>query len=95
MYQSLRTDPEDSSVLDLFDRILEKGIVLDPWARVALVEINLRRSADRIVVAPERRRSPFIVPITEDGSSDPREAEQKTICISTGFRHRSAGRRRI
>lgn len=61
----LRTNPEDLSVLDLFDRILEKGIVFDPWARVALIDVDLRRSSNRIVVAPERRRFPFIVPTTK------------------------------
>jgi hypothetical protein len=68
VFQSLRTNPEDLSVLDLFDRILEKGIVFDPWARVALIGIDFRRSSDRIVVAPERRRFPLIVPITEGRS---------------------------
>jgi hypothetical protein len=69
VYKSLRTNPEDLSVLDLFDRILEKGIVFDPWARVVLVGIDLRRSSNRIVVAPERRRLPFIVPATSGRST--------------------------
>jgi hypothetical protein len=63
VYRSLRINPEDRSVLDFFDRILDKGIVFDPWARIAIVGIDFHRSPDRIVVAPERRHLPFIVPV--------------------------------
>ena len=89
MYESLRTDPEDLSVLDLFDRILEKGIVFDPWARVALAGIDLRRSPDRIVVAPERRRFPFIVPATPDRSTMQAEPERRRFKVIDGFKRRS------
>lgn len=68
MYRSLRINPEDRSIRDFFDRILDKGIVFDPWARVAIVGIDFCRSSDRIVVAPERRRLPFIVPVRGKGS---------------------------
>ena len=77
MYESLRTSPEDLSILDLFDRILEKGIVFDPWARVALVGIDLLRSSDRIVLAPERRRFPFIIPTTTNRSTRQAEPERR------------------
>ncbi|HKV91983.1 MAG TPA: gas vesicle protein GvpJ [Candidatus Angelobacter sp.] len=63
MYRSLRINSEDRSTLDFFDRILDKGIVFDPWARIAIVGIDFCHSPNRIVVAPERRRLPFIVPV--------------------------------
>ena len=89
MYQSLRTNPEDLTVLDLFDRILEKGIVFDPWARVALVGIDLCRSSDRIVVAPERRRFPFIVPTpTPNRSTEQAEPERRRFKVIDGFRRK-------
>ena len=90
MYQSLRINPEDCSVLDLFDRILEKGIVFDPWARVALVSIDLRQSSDRIVVAPERRHLPFIVPPNADRSSELIETEQRPLNAPSRLRRKAA-----
>jgi hypothetical protein len=64
VYQHLHVRPEDLSIRDLLDRILENGIVFLPWDRVTLVETDFHRSCNRIVVAPERRRIPFIVPLT-------------------------------
>lgn len=52
---------EKASLIELLDRILDKGIVLEPWARLALADVDLRHEHDRIVVAPERRRKPFLV----------------------------------
>jgi hypothetical protein len=40
-----------SSLIDLLDRILDKGIVVDPWSRIALGGIDLARSRSRLVVA--------------------------------------------
>jgi Gas vesicle protein len=58
----LRIDPEDASLIDILDRIMDKGIVLDPWVRVMLGAANLRKMDNRIVLAPERRRRPFLLP---------------------------------
>ena len=57
-----RVDPEDASVKDLLDQILDKGIVLDPSAKILLGVTDLRATQKRLVVAPERRRRPFVVP---------------------------------
>lgn len=64
MHLLFRTDPEDSSLIDVLDRILDKGIVLEPWARVISGTINFREIGNRIVLAPERRRKIFVVPET-------------------------------
>lgn len=58
----LRIDPEDASLIDILDRILDKGIVLDPWVRIMLGAANLGKMDNRIVLAPERRRKPFVLP---------------------------------
>jgi gas vesicle structural protein len=40
-----------SSLIDILDRVLDKGIVIDAWVRVSLVGIDLLRGQARIVVA--------------------------------------------
>src|SRR5438270_11912931 len=43
--------PGGTSLIDVLDRILDKGIVIDPWVRVSLVGIDLITVEARIVVA--------------------------------------------
>jgi hypothetical protein len=40
-----------SSLIDVLDRILDKGIVIDAWLRVSLVGIDLITVEARVVVA--------------------------------------------
>ncbi len=40
-----------SSLAEVIDRILDKGIVIDAWARVSLVGIELLAIEARVVVA--------------------------------------------
>lgn len=40
-----------TSLIDVLDRVLDKGIVIDAWVRVALVGIDLITVEARIVVA--------------------------------------------
>jgi hypothetical protein len=40
-----------SSLIDVLDRILDKGIVIDAWIRVSLVGIDLITIEARVVVA--------------------------------------------
>ncbi len=42
---------ESSSLVEVLDRILDKGIVIDVWARVSLVGIELLTIEARIVIA--------------------------------------------
>jgi len=59
--------PGHSSLIDVLDRVLDKGIVIDAWVRVSVVGIELATDEARLVVAsiamylshaevPERRR---------------------------------------
>ena len=43
--------PGGSSLIDVLDRVLDKGIVIDAWVRVSLVGIDLIAVEARIVVA--------------------------------------------
>jgi len=41
----------NSSLIDILDRVLDKGIVIDAWVRVSLVGIELVTVEARVVVA--------------------------------------------
>lgn len=43
--------PDVSSLAEVLDRILDKGIVVDAWARVSLVGIEILTIEARVVVA--------------------------------------------
>ena len=43
--------PGGSSLIDVLDRVLDKGIVIDAWLRVSLVGIDLITVEARVVVA--------------------------------------------
>ena len=42
---------EANSLVEVIDRILDKGLVIDVWARVALVGIELLSLEARVVIA--------------------------------------------
>jgi len=42
---------ESSSLVEVLDRILDKGIVIDAWARVSLVGIEILTIEARVVIA--------------------------------------------
>lgn len=43
--------PSGTSLIDVLDRVLDKGIVIDAWVRVFLVGIDLISVEARVVVA--------------------------------------------
>lgn len=43
--------PDASSLAEVIDRILDKGIVVDAWARVSLIGIEILTIEARVVVA--------------------------------------------
>ena len=43
--------PHASSLVEVLDRILDKGVVIDVWARVSLVGIEILTVEARVVVA--------------------------------------------
>ena len=48
---AVERSPSGSSLIDVLDRVLDKGIVIDAWVRVSLVCIDLVTVEARIVVA--------------------------------------------
>lgn len=48
---SVQKNMDSSSLAEVVDRILDKGIVIDAWARVSLVGIELLAIEARVVVA--------------------------------------------
>jgi hypothetical protein len=48
---SLERSPASTSLIDVLDRVLDKGIVIDAWVRVSLVGIDLLTIEARVVVA--------------------------------------------
>ena len=48
-----------TSLIDVLDRVLDKGIVIDAWVRVSLVGIDLITVEARIVVASSPSRVSF------------------------------------
>jgi gas vesicle structural protein len=48
---SVQKTMDSSSLSEVIDRILDKGIVVDAWARVSLVGIEVLAIEARIVVA--------------------------------------------
>ncbi|WP_049970408.1 gas vesicle protein GvpA [Haladaptatus cibarius] len=46
-----REEPNTSNFAEVLDRILDKGIVIDLWARIAIVGLELITVEARIVVA--------------------------------------------
>src|SRR3954468_14960088 len=48
---AVERSPSGSSLIDVLDRVLDKGIVIDAWVRVSLVGIELATVEARIVVA--------------------------------------------
>src|SRR5213594_494789 len=43
--------PGGTSLMDVLDRVLDKGIVIDAWVRISLVGIDLLTVEARVVVA--------------------------------------------
>jgi gas vesicle structural protein len=48
---ALEKSVASSSVVDVVDRILDKGIVIDAWVRVSLVGIEVLTIEARVVIA--------------------------------------------
>ncbi len=61
MFLPCRAERQDPPLREILDRILDKGIVIEPWARVVLWGIDFRQH--RLKVVPDSSRKPFLVKI--------------------------------
>jgi len=50
MRRRLTTAAEDSSLIEILDRILDHGIVLDPSSRMRLPGLDLDNQQERVVI---------------------------------------------
>lgn len=96
-----------TSLIDVLDRVLDKGIVIDAWVRVSLVGIDLLTVEARIVVASidtylkyseaVGQMSTVSRPAIEGPSRDALEAENASLraqLVAAGEREQAALRRR-
>jgi hypothetical protein len=65
-----------TSLIDVLDRVLDKGIVIDAWVRVSLVGIDLITVEARVVVASIDTYLKYseavgqVVPVSRPGHAD-------------------------
>lgn len=72
--------PSGSSLIDVLDRVLDKGIVIDAWVRVSLVGIDLVTVEARIVVASIDTYLKYSEAVGITGPvSRPREVSEGTV----------------
>jgi gas vesicle structural protein len=48
---AVQRSPYQSSLIDVLDRVLDKGIVIDAWIRISLVGVDLVTIESRVVIA--------------------------------------------
>ncbi|WP_269782710.1 gas vesicle protein GvpA [Halobacterium wangiae] len=51
MSASTATRPQSGQLVEVLDRILDKGVVIDVWARISLVGIEILTVEARVVIA--------------------------------------------
>jgi hypothetical protein len=94
-----------SSLIDVLDRVLDKGIVIDAWVRVSLVGIDLITVEARVVVASIDTYLKYseavgsVAPVSKPALSDGRAseavlAENATLRAQLAAAGRDGGRRR-
>ena len=95
--------PGGTSLVDVLDRVLDKGIVIDAWVRVSLVGIDLITVEARIVVASidtylryseaVGQTTPISKPVAElpGPNKDALAAENKALRAELGRRGPSNG----
>ncbi len=62
MHPHLRIDPEDASLKEILEHIMDGVIAFAPSVRLRLPLTDFRTTGIKTVVAPERRRHPFVIP---------------------------------
>jgi hypothetical protein len=93
-----------SSLIDVLDRVLDKGIVIDAWVRISLVGIDLITVEARVVVASIDTYLKYadavgltgLVARPQLGAGEPEEAEvvvESTRRVARPAARRAAARR--
>jgi hypothetical protein len=83
--------PGGTSLIDVLDRVLDKGIVIDAWVRVSLVGIDLITVEARVVVASIDTYLKYSEAV---GQTPARALEPETLQESLPREERAPARRR-
>ena len=90
--------PGGTSLIDVLDRVLDKGIVIDAWVRVYLVGIDLLSVEARVVVASIETYLKYSeavsqTPTVSRGNSSDTDAHQALIAENARLREQLAAAR--
>ncbi len=87
-----------SSLIDVLDRVLDKGIVIDAWVRVSLVGIDLITVEARIVVASIETYLKYseavgqLPPVSKPSALEPARASETVLAENAALRRQLAER---
>src|SRR5204862_8016800 len=85
-----------SSLIDVLDRVLDKGIVIDAWVRVSLVGIDLITVEARVVVASIETYLKYseavgqLPPISKPAALEPARASDTVLAENAALRRQLA-----
>ena len=68
---NIERTPSQASLIDVLDRVLDKGIVVDAWVRLSVVAIDLMILEARIVVVSMKTRLHQCSSIGDASGADP------------------------
>lgn len=83
-----------SSLIDVLDRVLDKGIVIDAWVRISLVGIDLITVEARVVVASIDTYLKYADAVGLTGIVSRPQLEAASTAETVGEEERPARRRR-
>lgn len=70
-----------NSLIDVLDRVLDKGIVIDAWVRVSLVGIDLITVEARVVVASIDTYLKYSEAVGQTAAASPMKPDTKTEAL--------------
>jgi len=91
--------PGATNLIDVLDRVLDKGIVIDAWVRVSLVGIDLLTVEARVVVASIETYLKYseaigqVAPVSRP-AAEIEAVRQTTVAVQSQRRPRQPARRR-
>ena len=81
-----------SSLIDVLDRVLDKGIVIDAWVRISLVGIDLITVEARVVVASIETYLKYseavgqVAPVSKPAALEPARASESVLAENAALR---------
>ena len=83
--------PGSANLVEVLDRVLDKGIVIDAWVRVSLVGIDLVTLEARVVVASIATYLQFSGPLGVSAVFTPAASAVRPLGIAASIRGASRG----